>query len=82
MDKNIETIDSDLFIVTENQRGGIITMRYKYIQDLIDDWYANLGMCPPKHSKVFLAVWNNHPINPHEYTDFESLMCILIGMTQ
>lgn len=80
MDSKVDYIGSDLFIVTENIRGDIYEIRCKYIQDLIDDWYGDCGMCPPEDNRVFFASWNSVPFNPYDCINFGCLILILEEM--
>ena len=82
MDSSVSIVDSDLFVVTENVCGKIYSIRCKYIQDLIDDWYGDCGMCPANDARVFFVSWNCKALNPYEFTDFESLMKNLLEFVQ
>ena len=74
--------DNDTIIVTENTDGEVYLIRARYIQDVIDDWEVECNFVPANDAKVFFASWNNQPINPHLYTDFESLLKYLQGLTR
>ena len=67
-------VGDDLFIVTENETGELYVIRFKYVQDLIDDWNGVCNFCPSNDARVFFACWNETPFNPYMYTDFQSLM--------
>lgn len=76
------TINAILFkdetvIVTENADGEIYLIRSMYIQDILDDWEGDCQFVPANDAKVYFASWNGKPINPFEYTDFESLVWYL-----
>ena len=68
---------SDLAIVTENADGEMYLIQSKYIQDVIDDWENKRSFVPSNDARVFFASWNEKPISPYEYTDFESLITYL-----
>ena len=67
-------LGNNLVIVTENVDGEMYVIKAKYIQDVIDDWNADCNYVPANDAKVFFASWNGKPINPYDYTDFESLI--------
>ena len=69
-------------IVTENTDGEIYLIDSKYIQDIADDWNGECNFVPANDAKVFFASWNNQPINPYLYTDFESLLKYLQDLTR
>ena len=64
-------------IVTQNTDGQLYIITEKYIQDIIDDWEGKCDFVPENDARVFFFSWNNNPINPHNYTDFESVINIL-----
>jgi len=66
--------DDDLVIITEDACGRPYCVQSKYIMDVLDDWRGEAMMCPANDARVFLAIHNNNPINPHLYTDWASLM--------
>ena len=61
-------------IVTENVDGDIYVIVAEYIQDILDDWNGECEFVPANDARVFFAAWNGEPINPHSYSDFESLV--------
>jgi len=69
-------------IITENAYGEIYLIEARYIQDIVDDWMGDCNFVPSNDAKVFFASWNNEPINPYEYTDFESLIRYLQSLTR
>lgn len=81
-DNDILFFSDDTIIVTENTDGEVYLIRARYIQDVIDDWEDECNFVPANDAKVFFASWNNQPINPHLYTDFESLLKYLQGLTR
>ena len=81
-DNDILFFNGDTVIVTENTDGEVYLIRARYIQDVIDDWEGECNFVPANDAKVFFASWNNQPINPHLYTDFESLLKYLQGLTR
>lgn len=72
--------DDRLVIVTEDACGNPYCIESQYIMDVLDDWNGACLMCPANGARVFLAIYNSKPINPHLYTDWESLMQHLKGM--
>lgn len=64
-------------IITQNTDGQLYMIIEKYIQDIIDDWEGECNFVPENDAKVYFLSWNNNPINPHNYTDFESVINIL-----
>ncbi len=56
-----------------------LNMRAKYLQDIIDDQEGERDFVPSNDAKMFFAAYNGRPINPYEYTDFESLLRYLEG---
>ena len=64
-------------IVTENVDGEIYMITAKYIQDILDDWNGDCNFVPANDARVFFAAWNGRPVNPHCYSDFESLLKLL-----
>ena len=66
--------DEDLIIVTEDAYGNPYLIQSKYIIDVLDDWNGDGNMVPNNDARVFLAIHNRKPINPHLYTNFGSLM--------
>lgn len=64
-------------IVTENTDGKIYMITAEYIQDILDDWNGDCNFVPTNDARVFFAAWNGEPLNPHEYTNFESLLHLL-----
>lgn len=65
-------------IVTENADGQIYMINTEYIQDVLDDWNGECNFVPANDARVFFAAWNGQPLNPYDYTDFESLLRLLI----
>lgn len=74
MDNRTIFFNENTVIVTENTDGEIYLIESKYIQDIVDDWKGDCNFVPSNDAKVFFASWNNEPINPYSYTDFESLI--------
>jgi len=64
-------------IVTENVDGEIYVIVAEYIQDILEDWNGECEFVPENDARVFFAAWNGEPINPHSYSDFESLIRLL-----
>lgn len=64
-------------IVTENADGEIYMITAKYIQDILDDWNGDCNFVSANDARVFFAAWNGRPVNPHCYSDFESLLKLL-----
>lgn len=81
MKNTVETVflGTDTTILTENADGEMYLIRAKYLQDIIDDWNNRCDFVPANDAKVFFAAYNGKPINPYEYTDFESLLRYLKG---
>ena len=71
---NVQFIEDDTIIVTENADGRMYILRAKYIRDILDDWNGDCEFVPSNDARVFFAAWNGKPINPYAYTDFESLL--------
>lgn len=82
MDNKTIFFNGNTIIVTENVDGGIYLIESKYIQDIVDDWMGDCNFVPSNDAKVFFASWNNEPINPYKYTDFESLVRYLQSLTR
>lgn len=74
MDSTTLHFGDDTVIVTENADGEIYLIKSKYLQDILDDWRGDCDFVPANDARVFFASWNGQPINPHLYTDFESLI--------
>ena len=70
----VDAVCDDLYIVTENSTGVIYSICCKYALDLVNDWNDGCNFCPANDARVFFACWNGEPLNPHKYTDFQSLM--------
>lgn len=70
----------DTVILTENADGELYLIRVKYLQDCLIDWKDKCKFVPCNDAKVFFASWNGQPINPHHYTDFESLLRLFENM--
>lgn len=66
--------DGDLVIVTEDACGNPYMIQSEYIMDVLDDWNGDCNMVPANDARVFLAIHNRKPINPHLDTNFGSLM--------
>lgn len=77
MDLKTIVLGSDTVIVTENANGDPYLIQAKYLQDIVDDWNGECNFVPSNDAKVFFAMYNGCPINPYDYTDFESLLNIL-----
>lgn len=75
--RNTTFLNNYTTIVTQNAEGQLYIITEKYIQDIIDDWEGECNFVPENDAKVFFFSWNNNPINPHNYTDFESVIKIL-----
>ena len=82
MDNRTIFFNGNTVIVTENTDGEIYLIESKYIQDIVDDWKGDCNFVPSNDAKVFFASWNNEPINPYVYTDFESLVRYLQSLTR
>ena len=82
MDNKTMFFNGNTIIVTENVDGEIYLIESKYIQDIVDDWMGDCNFVPSNDAKVFFASWNNEPINPYKYTDFESLIKYLQSLTR
>lgn len=82
MDNKTMFFNGNTVIVTENADGEIYLIESKYIQDIVDDWMGDCNFVPSNDARVFFASWNNKPISPYEYTDFESLIRYLQNMTR
>lgn len=69
-------LGTDTIILTENEAGEMYLITAKYLQDIFDDW--SLGdrceFVPANDARVFFAAYNGKPINPYEYTNFETLL--------
>ena len=65
-------------IVTENADGHIFSIAAENLQDILDDWNGDCDFVPANEARVFFATWNGKPVSPFEYTDFESLLRLLI----
>lgn len=65
-------------IITENTDGEIYIINSECIQSILDDWKGSCDFVPANDARVFFAAWNGKPLNPHDYTDFESLLELLI----
>ena len=81
-DTSILFLGHNLVIITENADGEMYVIKAKYIQDVIDDWNGDCHYIPANDAKVFFASWNGKPINPYDYTDFESLIRYLSNLCQ
>lgn len=79
MNEDISTrfCGSGTVIVTENTDGEIYVITAKYIQDILDDWNGECDFVPANDARVFFAAWNGRPLNPYDYSDFESLLRLL-----
>lgn len=66
--------EDNLVIVTENVDGKIYMIKAKYIMDVLDDWKGDCNIVPENDARVFLVVYNGKPVNPYNYTDFESVI--------
>lgn len=79
---NIKTLlcGNDTVIVTENVGEEMYVIRSRHIQDIFDDWNGDCDYVPQNDARVFFASWNGKPINPYEYTDFESLLTYLMRL--
>lgn len=75
-------LGDDTIIITENADGELYVIKTKYIMDLVNDWNEKCYVVPANDARVFFASWNGKPINPYEYTDFESLMVYLCELTK
>lgn len=75
----IEVIDcaEGLVIITENVEGNIYIIVSECFQDILDVWDAECNFVPENNARVFFAAWNGQPLNPHDYTDFESFLRML-----
>lgn len=78
MDFETMMLGSDTVILTENADGAPYLIRAKYLQDIITDWNGECNFVPANDARVFFAMYNGHPINPYSYTDFESLIDLLV----
>lgn len=76
-DLSVTFFKCDTVIVTENADGEIYTITAKYIQDILDDWKGECNFVPANDARVFFAAYNGKPLNPFDYTDFESLLGLL-----
>lgn len=65
-------------IITENADGEIYMITAKYIQDILDDWNGDCNFVPANDARVLFAAWNGKPLNPYGYSDFESLLKLLM----
>ena len=74
-------LGDDTVIITENADGELYVIKTKYIMDLVNDWNDKCYVVPANDARVFFASWNGKPINPYEYTNFESLMVYLYELT-
>lgn len=77
MDLKTVMLGSDTVVVTENADGDPYLIQAKYLQGVVDDWNGECNFVPANDAKVLFAMYNGHPINPYDYTDFESLLKIL-----
>ena len=73
----VHLCSSDTVIVTENTDGELYVITSKYIQDIFDDWANDCDFVPANDARVFFAAWNEKPINPYLYSNFESLLNLL-----
>lgn len=80
MNKNIKVnfCENGVTIVTESTDGEIYMITSEYIQDILDDWNGDCNFVPSNDARVFFASWNGSPLNPYDYSDFESLLKLLI----
>ena len=77
MDLKTIVLGSDTVIVTENANGDPYLIQANYLQDIDDDWNGECNFVPSNDAKVFFDLFYGCPINPYDYTDFESLLNIL-----
>lgn len=75
---SVKLFEDGTAIVTENADGEIYMIAAKYIQDILDDWNGDCNFVPANDARVFFAAWNGKPLNPYEYSDFESLIKLLM----
>ena len=80
MDENVwvRLCGNGTIIVTENTDGDIYIITSKYIECILEDWDSECSFVPANDARVFFAAWNGKPINPHLYSDFESLVGLLL----
>ena len=77
---NYKPCADSLFIVTEDYLNRLYYIECEYIQELLEDWGNCVGdrkICPADNSRVFFMSWNNHIINPYDYSDFKSVITLL-----
>lgn len=75
-DVSVNFCGNGAVIVTENTDGEIYMITAEYIQDILDDWNGDCDFVPSNDARVFFAAWNGKPMNPYDYSDFESLLCL------
>lgn len=73
----VSNANTKLFLVTENAAGLLYTINAA-ADELIDDWNGPCEYVPANDARVFFASVDNDPVNPYLYTDFESLVQLLL----
>ena len=74
---NTTSINKGVYIVTENA-DGILYVINCLLRDLETDWNGDCNFVPANDARVFFAAIDGEPVNPYLYTNFESLLQLLI----
>lgn len=74
---NIPMPSDGAVIVTENAEGRLYVLSAERLDDILSDWNGDCSFVPANDARVFFAAWNNKPVDPNSYTDFESLLAFL-----
>ena len=65
---------AEIVIVTENTEGDIYALVSDSYNEIVNDWNGDAEYVPANDAKVYFALYKGRPINPHLYTDFESVI--------
>lgn len=82
MNDTIQTVflADGMTVLTENVDGKLYLIEAKSFREILDDWNGECRFVPANDARVFFASYNEEPVNPYCYTDFESLLRYMAGM--
>lgn len=73
----MKNINEGIYFITETADGYLSNVHVDTVAELLDDWNGDCDLCPANDAQIFFAAIDGQPVNPYQYTDFESLIVLL-----
>ena len=78
----MKNINEGIYFITETADGYLSNVHVDTVAELLDDWEGDCNLCPANDARIYFAAIDGQPVNPYQYTDFESLISLLSELQQ